>query len=677
MSDSSAVVKLQLQNQASPELKRTAADVRALTIEEAKLAVAQDRAARSALQVATSEQRLSTATSQATAAKVRAEAATLRLSQAQERAAKGGGSLAQSFRGIQTALATAGFAIGIQQIVQFGTEATQAALSLRETKNALRAVAQDAATYRQVLATAREQQLLFGGSLQENIEGLSGLTITARQSGASLKTLVDLSQRLNVLSPEQGPQGARIALAEALSGNIASLSRRFEIPRSALAGLTDETKSITERLAVLDQFLNKVGVTSASVAGKVDQDALAFRALAAELENVKIQAGEAIVGGLSPAAQGLTNILRGDFSHALDGANTRLLRFVELLSTSGGAAAGIRKAVGEQGPMMAILAGATDEASRALEQFIAFNQSAGAMALRVGGAFEEERAAAAALGRELRANLGLGADTTPRGRTGRSLVDPSTGHTGGAVAGFGGGARGTARSVLGRANEVRQSELDLAYARARTSAQRIAILKQELATTADVAERNRILARIEGERQSGAKAHTSELDKQLTLAERTRDAEMQRYKAALDASEAAIRDRQERRKEDQEIATAQRIIASGRASTTFKAAAQDALALIAVHRQQRALDISEKTTTAGGAVAGGRLLQSVPGQPPTAAPAPLATSATATPGAVALPGGGTATINVYIGNEPIDKRIEVVLGSGIDRAQTSGAGRLP
>jgi hypothetical protein len=183
------------------------------------------------------------------------------------------------------------------------------AIQLRETKNSLRAVSVDLAAYNSTLALARDQQLKFGGSLQENIEGLLGLSITSRQSGVDLKQLVDLSQRLNVLSPEQGVQGARIALAEALSGNITSLSRRFEIPKAAIRALADESKTTEERLASLNDFLNTVGVTSAAVAGKIDQDALAYRRLGAEIGDLTTNVGDGLASGFSRAATGLSRLI--------------------------------------------------------------------------------------------------------------------------------------------------------------------------------------------------------------------------------------------------------------------------------------------------------------------------------------------------------------------------------
>lgn len=201
--------------------------------------------------------------------------------------------------------ALAGVNLGAQALVDSGGQA----LALRETKNGLQAVAGSAENYAKVLQIARQQQELFGGTLQENIEGLTGLTITSRQSGAQLETLIDLSQRLAVLDPSQGAAGARIALSEALSGDPTSLAKRYEIPRAALAKLRDESISAGDKLLIIDQYLNRVGISSEAVAGRIDQDALAFRKAKAEIEEATLRLGDYLAKIAAVPARGLTELL--------------------------------------------------------------------------------------------------------------------------------------------------------------------------------------------------------------------------------------------------------------------------------------------------------------------------------------------------------------------------------
>jgi hypothetical protein len=303
-------------------------------LNQQRLATSQQRTALTANQAAVAAQRLATEqnktareASNATAAQDRAARSALNLATAQQRAANAaknrglGPALPRTFAGITSAGAgqlagVAGGLFGLQAIIGAGSEA----LALRETQNGLQAVAGSTAKYANILKIARQQQELFGGTLRENINGLTGLAITSNQSGASLQTLVDLSQRLAVLDPAQGAAGARIALSEALSGDPTSLAKRYEIPRAALAKLRDETISASDKLAIIDQYLNKVGISSAAVAGRIDQDALAFRTAKADIEAASISLANYLTKVAAIPARGVSSLLQtgGVASSAVD-----------------------------------------------------------------------------------------------------------------------------------------------------------------------------------------------------------------------------------------------------------------------------------------------------------------------------------------------------------------------
>jgi hypothetical protein len=164
----------------------------------------------------------------------------------------------------------------------------------------------------------------------------------------------------------------------------------------------------------------------------------------------------------------------------------------------------------------------------------------------------------------------------------------------------------------------------LELSRAKTAAQRIAILQREQVLTTDQVEKLRIQAQIEGERNSGAKAHTGELGKQLNLEERIRDSKEAQVKASVDARKLAAEDVLDRLKENRQLAAAQRELANPRASSEFKEAAAARIALINANRDERALALQQAQATAGGQIINGRVFQSRPGAP-GATPAPLPT----------------------------------------------------
>lgn len=299
---------------------------------------AQQQAALIAQRTATERQRTATATTNAAraeqllardtanAARAQDQAATsaLRRAEAQARAARqaqnggNGPALPRTFAGFTPggfaqALGAFGLAtIGPQivgQAVGAGADAGRNAILLDRTLRLTKELTGTQAQYNQVIQTARQQQVLYGGSLQENIAGIQGLVVTARSTGAELQTLINLAQRLAVLDPAQGAEGARIALSEVLSGDPRSLARRYEIPLSALERIKDESVPVAERLAVLDGYLNKIGITSATVTKVVTDQAKAYNVLGQELSDLQTNAGSGLANAFEAPARGLGRLI--------------------------------------------------------------------------------------------------------------------------------------------------------------------------------------------------------------------------------------------------------------------------------------------------------------------------------------------------------------------------------
>ncbi len=230
----------------------------------------------------------------------------LRLEQSAAKAATTIPKTSSALSGLAAAAGPAAVAFATGTLAAYGQEAIQLANRTKDAKAALEALAGTPQRYAEALATATQQQKLFGGSLEENISGIQGLITVARSSGAELSQLVDLAQRLSVKDPSQGIAGARTALNEALAGDPSSLARRYEIPKAALAALRDESTTTQQKLAVLDQYLNQIGITSETVAGSISQETQAFNALAASAEALQLKVGTELSAALTPAAQGAT-----------------------------------------------------------------------------------------------------------------------------------------------------------------------------------------------------------------------------------------------------------------------------------------------------------------------------------------------------------------------------------
>lgn len=238
----------------------------------------------------------------------------------------------QGVSGLNSVLGAAGIAVGVQQIVSFGQESITLANRTNDAKRALEALAGSPRLYAEALAVARTQQGLFGGSLEENISGIQGLITVSRSSGVELQKLIDITQRLSIKDPAQGVSGARIALNEALAGDPTSLAKRYEIPRAALAKIRDESTSAGEKLAILDRYLNDIGITSEVASGAVGKNTIAFNQLQAGAERAQIALGgligtavapwaESLGGTLNTVAEGLDNFSRiGQQQNQINGA---------------------------------------------------------------------------------------------------------------------------------------------------------------------------------------------------------------------------------------------------------------------------------------------------------------------------------------------------------------------
>lgn len=231
-------------------------------------------------------------------------------------ARKGIDDLAQGVLNLQAAFTGLAVVQVGQQLIGLGVSAGQAYLQLEKVENTARLLSGTTANYNALVNLARENQKLFGGTLAENIQGLSGFANTARKSGIELATFNDLSQRLNLLSPEQGMEGAAIALKEALSGDTQSLVERFELPRAALAKLKAEGLSAADRVKILNDVLTDQGVAAGAAASQVSDTAKAYNEFGAAADLAKTKAGEFLAVMFSPAARGGARVLSGDFAAA-------------------------------------------------------------------------------------------------------------------------------------------------------------------------------------------------------------------------------------------------------------------------------------------------------------------------------------------------------------------------
>src|SRR5262245_658516 len=224
-------------------------------------------------------------------------------------AAPGGpSSVGGAVAGLQSAAGLLAGGGAIAGVTSFAVGAGQEALALRRTQNVLHELTGTQRNYNETLALARQNQILYGGSLQDNIKQLQGFAVAARRSGVSVQSLNELSKRLAILSPEHGAAGASIAINEALSGNVSSLVRRFEIPKALLKGIEDSSLSAAEKLKILDDALTKSGVSAGAVRNAADETSKAYNAIGAAADRAKTGLGGLAAAFFKPS-QADVNIL--------------------------------------------------------------------------------------------------------------------------------------------------------------------------------------------------------------------------------------------------------------------------------------------------------------------------------------------------------------------------------
>jgi hypothetical protein len=130
----------------------------------------------------------------------------------------------------------------------------------------LKGVRDSAETFAQARAFADRYKLT-----QEELNGALQASVGVfRQSKASADEILGTLLRLQQLSPEQGLEGAALALKELAGGSTQSLVGRFEVSTSAAAKMREEIKGGADAVQVLSQYLEQSGIGMDSLAARTE-----------------------------------------------------------------------------------------------------------------------------------------------------------------------------------------------------------------------------------------------------------------------------------------------------------------------------------------------------------------------------------------------------------------------
>jgi SLT domain-containing protein/phage-related protein len=144
-------------------------------------------------------------------------------------------------------------------------------------------------------------------------------------------------EKLNVMDPAQGVEGAVLALRELAGGDIVSLVERFELPRSAVKAIKD--LPFEQQVKAMDQLLTKMNITD-KVVQKMGSTTLSQWNRFKEMTSIAFRnAGKSANSELGNALRRVNDILeKGALNNFVQSANTLLGKAINTIVNFGVAA---------------------------------------------------------------------------------------------------------------------------------------------------------------------------------------------------------------------------------------------------------------------------------------------------------------------------------------------------
>lgn len=311
------------------DIKATDADIKRSDSEKARYAITLARVASAMGDTAGATRILTQTLQQLTPSTQAAANVQLELQKNLNSASSAAQSQVSGINLLKSALGALGVSFAVSSVINFSKQAIEEGNALEKLTTTFRVLSGSQDAYQQNLAVARDQQDKYGGSLQDTIEGLSSFANLSKRTGVNLQELTNLARALAIVDPVQGFKGAGIAIKELFSGNITSLSRRFEIPRDVLNRINEITDN-KEKFAALTQELEKFGISSELLSSQMGTTAVSFDKLTGSADDLKATVGQLFAELVKPIADRLT----ADIKTSIDALN--LLKVA--LDTTGAAA---------------------------------------------------------------------------------------------------------------------------------------------------------------------------------------------------------------------------------------------------------------------------------------------------------------------------------------------------
>lgn len=162
------------------------------------------------------------------------------------------------------ALSAAGAAGAVVGAAVFGAnqinESNKLKASIDQTNASVSLQIRSFRSQTEVMAQAREYANRYKITQQELAPALLASTAILRESKAPVEEILGTLQRLSAASPEQGLEGAALAIKELQSGDTQSLIKRFEISRDRANEMKDAIKGGADAVEVLSDYLTESGL---------------------------------------------------------------------------------------------------------------------------------------------------------------------------------------------------------------------------------------------------------------------------------------------------------------------------------------------------------------------------------------------------------------------------------
>lgn len=366
-----------------------AAQARTAAQAVAGLSAEEQKAARSAEQLAQAQARTAQSVAQASAAESRAEKAALQLAQAQEKAANAaktssgyfqqmGAAFSGSIMGIVGPAAVAATAI---EALKGAADLTVAGAQAQQTRAAFDQLAAAAGTTGNALMTAMRKA--SGGEISDlnlqlaaNKANLLGVANSAEQLGTLMEIARDRAQKMGISTTQAfndlvtglGRGSALILDNLGITVSVAEANTAYAASLGKTASALTETE---KKQALINAVLSQGQASLAATGGAVDGPATAFARLATAADNAKTALGgflatntAGMAGDLANVIDGVVSDLQGSltqdgFASAAEGALNLTRAMGGLPPVSSEAAAAQGQLVGEIGAYLGIASSAT------------------------------------------------------------------------------------------------------------------------------------------------------------------------------------------------------------------------------------------------------------------------------------------------------------------------------